>query len=212
MSNLGDGPEGVPYVSANLEGHQSIYMVMYKFWWWAEDETKVRRGPSPKLDITILLPPGHRPHSFSVKSMIPSWPITTARTVHLPSLSLTRGLVVVTDPRTGFRSNRIPALFFSHNSSTSSRPTLGRAGRGRLQHCCRSHPDSAQAHVRDAQALEAVSGLTPHRVAPPSPSAVHRRHYRRLGAANGGRTLRPRASLRRRCPHTRTLVQTDVMD
>jgi hypothetical protein len=55
MYNLGDGPQGGPYVSAKLEGHQSIYMLMYIFWWWAEAETKTRRGPPPKLYITILL-------------------------------------------------------------------------------------------------------------------------------------------------------------
>ena len=54
MYNLGDG-HGGPFVSANLEGHQSIYMLMYLFWWKTEVETKARRGPSPKLYITILL-------------------------------------------------------------------------------------------------------------------------------------------------------------
>ena len=54
MSNLGDG-HGGPYLSANLEGPRSIYMVKYIFWGWSEVETKAKRGPPPKLDITILL-------------------------------------------------------------------------------------------------------------------------------------------------------------
>ncbi len=35
MYNLGGGPQGGPYVSANLEGHQSNLL----FWWRAEAET-----------------------------------------------------------------------------------------------------------------------------------------------------------------------------
>ncbi len=42
---------GGPYVFANLEGHQSNLL----FWWWDEAETQAKRGPSPKLYITILL-------------------------------------------------------------------------------------------------------------------------------------------------------------
>jgi hypothetical protein len=51
MYNLGVG-HGGPYISANLEGRQSIYILMYIFWWRTEAETKARRGPSPKLYIT----------------------------------------------------------------------------------------------------------------------------------------------------------------
>ena len=56
MYNLGGG-HGGPLVSANLEGRQSIYMLMYIFWWRAEAETKARRGPPPKLYIYLLLSP-----------------------------------------------------------------------------------------------------------------------------------------------------------
>ena len=50
MYNFGVGPGG-PYISANLEGHQSNLL----FWGRAEAETKAKRGPTPKLYITLLL-------------------------------------------------------------------------------------------------------------------------------------------------------------
>jgi hypothetical protein len=163
------------------------------------------RGPRMILGTTIF---GRRPHSFSsVKSMPPSCPITTARTVHLPSLA--RELVAAAARGTSFQSNRRPS------ETQQSHRGLDRAGRGHLQHSCPTHIRSQRrlthqmlTHCKPVQVLQQIFAVSRRaeqlRLRGRSASSPLNR---RLGAASGDG--RPRVS--RRCPQARTSVQADVM-
>ena len=102
-----------------------------------ELQTQVRVCGCPRMIFfrtsAHVFPPTCTPPTET--STMTCFPNTLGRTVHLPQINLTRGLVLDTARKTGIHNRRRPVLFLFRISTASMRYSLcGERGRGLVQH------------------------------------------------------------------------------